>query len=144
MSGKKLLSFYKQSLSGGKSVRLVPEPFPDAAENVLHHHGRQRGCINTCAFLFIAASPRKKIVPGGLDDPLRDFVNYRARTLARGLEIPGQADFRFSRGRKKEESLLVWYVPGFLLSYNGKGLLPLTKQMQKKKAKNALVIQGTG
>lgn len=77
----------------------------------LHHHDRQRRCINTCAFLFIAASLGKRLYRAPLMIPLWDVRKIEQAALSRDLEIPGRQSFRFSRRRKKEESLHVRHAP---------------------------------
>lgn len=77
----------------------------------LHHHGRQRRCINTCAFLFIAASLGKRLYRATLMIPLWDVRKIEQAALSRGLEIPGQVDFQILAEAEKEESLRVRHAP---------------------------------
>lgn len=104
---------FSNNLRQGNRAALGLNHFQTQRRVFLHHHGRQRRCINTCAFLFIAASLGKRLYRATLMIPLWDVRKIEQAALSRGgaWKYPGRQIFRFSRRRKKEESLRVRHAP---------------------------------
>lgn len=102
-----------QTISGRESGRLGPEPFPDAAESVFTPSWQTAQVHQYLRFLFIAASLGKRLYRAPLMIPLWDVRKIEQAVLSRGeaWKYPGRQIFRFSRRRKKEESLRVRHAP---------------------------------
>lgn len=106
---------FSNDLRQGNLAALGLNHFQTQRRVFLHHHGRQRRCINTCAFLFIAASLGKRLYRATLMIPLWDVRKIEQAALSRGLEIPGQADFQILAEAEKGRIVACAARPGLPL-----------------------------